>query len=100
MKAGPASSSTLAKNELLKSVTGYSKPGLFLKPLPDRYEPVGEENLYAIISKGKFAQLALVDRDGVVKATSQPMVERVLLEFAKKLEEKGITRYKGKVYMF
>lgn len=86
--------------ELLKSVTGYSKPDLLLKPVPNKYEPVGEETLYAIIERGKFAQLALVDRDGVVKATSQLLAEKALLEFVKKLEEKGIERYKGKVYLF
>lgn len=86
--------------QFLRSITGYSKPGLFLKPVSGRYEPVGEETLYAIIARGKLAQLALVDRDGVVKATSQPVTEKVLLEFIEKLEEKGIERYRGKVYLF
>ncbi len=86
--------------ELLRSITGYSKPGLFLKPVPGRYEPVGEETLYAIIARGKFVQIALVDRDGVVKATSQLVTEKALTEFLEKLEEKGIERYRGKVYLF
>lgn len=86
--------------ELLRSIAGYSRPAIFLKPLSDRYEPVGEETFYTIITRGEFAQLALVDADGVVKAISQPMAEDELMESVKRLEGRGILKYEGRIYFF
>lgn len=83
--------------KLLKSVTRYARPVLFLKPLANGgYQPVGEENYFAIKAVGgNVFSIIICDGEGNVKATSQPMTKYIVDQLVMKLTEKGLKEFKG-----
>ena len=69
------------------------------------WEPVGEENLYAIVDESSGFVLtdssgyilALCDKNGISKAIVQGLSQEQKDEIVKLLEKDNITEYKGKV---
>jgi hypothetical protein len=82
----------------LTEVAGPSYPVLFLKTGRDDWVPVGEENLYSVVSgKNGTAALVLCDSDGNAKAISG-WVERGEAErFSAALASRGLQAYRGEV---
>ena len=71
------------------------------------WEPVGEENLYAIVDESSGFVLtdssgyilALCDKNGISKAIVQGLGQEQKDETVKLLEKDNITEYKGKVVL-
>ena len=71
------------------------------------WEPVGEENLYAIVDESSGFVLtdssgyilALCDKNGISKAIVQGLSQEQKDEIVKLLEKDNITEYKGKVVL-
>jgi hypothetical protein len=84
--------------EKLQEVAGPSYPALFLKAGIQDWTPVGEEELFALVS-GKEGRAALVicDSDGNPKAMSSWLDRRDAERIAGELKVKGMVRYEGDV---
>ena len=71
------------------------------------WEPVGEENLYAIVDESSGFVLtdssgyilALCDKNGISKTIVQGLSQEQKDEIVKLLEKDNITEYKGKVVL-
>ena len=71
------------------------------------WEPVGEENLYAVVDESSGFVLtdssgyilALCDKNGISKAIVQGLSQEQKDEIVKLLEKDNITEYKGKVVL-
>ena len=86
--------------ELLSKVTGYAKGAIFLKHEKDTFEPVGEENLYAVMElKPRTTVVVICDASGNAKAISQFMHPKTAEKVAEKLEQMGIIKYNGIPYL-
>jgi hypothetical protein len=86
--------------KLLASVSGYAKSAVFLKHETNEFEPVGEENFYAIIPlKPPSVVVVLCDSGGNSKAMSQFFTPKSAESVAKKLEALGIRLYTGEPYL-
>jgi hypothetical protein len=86
--------------QLLGSVSGYAKGAVFLKHESDTFEPVGEENFYAVIPlRPPSVVVVLCDSGGNSKAMSQFLHPKVAENVVKKLETMGIKMYEGQAYL-
>ena len=61
------------------------------------WEPVGEENLYALVTDSSGYILALCDKNGISKALVQGLSQEQKNEIVTLLEKDNIPEYKGKV---
>jgi len=84
--------------DLLSEVAGLSYPVLFLKVGKEDWTPVGEENLFSVVSgKDGTAAVVLCDSDGNSKAISAWAARSDVERLAVMLASKGISRYVGEV---
>lgn len=84
--------------ELVQSVAGAGHPLLFLKMGPAEWTPVGEENLYSLVSgKNETVSLVICDGDGNSKAMSDFFTESEGARISNELFSKGITKFDGEV---
>jgi len=61
------------------------------------FDPVGDEELAAKITRGDEAMLFICDADGYAKAQSKPMPLQQGLEIFAKMLSDGMSEYKGEV---
>ena len=84
--------------EKLQEVAGASFPVLFLKTGTHDWTPVGEEELFALVSgKGGTAAVVLCDSDGNAKAISAWSGYADAERVSRALEAKGCAKYEGEV---
>jgi hypothetical protein len=84
--------------ERLQEAAGPSYPVLFLKMGIADWTPVGEEELFALVSgKEGTAAVVICDSDGNAKAMSQWISEVEAARITGALEAKGLARYDGEV---
>lgn len=95
-----------AREYLNKFTGGKAMPALALRDNKTNvWEPVGEENLYAVIDESSGFVLtdasgyivALCDQNGISKAIVQGLNKEQKDEVVKMLESEDIKQYKGKV---
>ena len=88
-----------ASQELLTRYTGHAMPALALKDNKDnKWEPVGEENLYALVKEEAGFMIALCDSNGIAKSIAQWYTESVKDEIVSKLKsEQNMQEYFGKL---
>ncbi len=96
----------IARDYLNKFTNGKAMPALALKNNKSNvWEPVGEENLYAIVDESSGFVLtdnsgyiiAVVDNDGLAKALVQGVSKEQKDELIKAFESDSILEFKGKV---
>jgi len=88
-----------ASQELLTRYAGHAMPALALKDNKDnKWEPVGEENLYALVKEDAGYMIALCDRNGIAKTIAQWFTDGVKEEIVAKLKsEHNMQEYFGKL---
>ncbi len=87
-----------AAQELLTRDAGHALPALALKDNKDnKWEPVGEENLYAVVKEDAGYMIALCDRNGVAKSIAQWFTENTKNEIVEKLKVESMQEYFGKL---
>ena len=85
--------------ELLTRYTGHAMPALALKDNKDnKWEPVGEEILYAVVKEDAGYMIAFCDRNGIAKSIAQWFTEDTKNEIAAKIKvEQNMEEYFGKL---
>ena len=85
--------------DLLGRYAGHAMPALALKDdRSNKWEPVGEENLLAIIKESNGFMIVLCDKNGIAKTIAQWFTEDVKNEIVEKIaRENGLTKYSGKL---
>lgn len=85
--------------DLLGRYTGQAMPALALKDdKSNEWEPVGEENLLAIVKESNGFMIVLCDKNGIAKSIAQWFTEDVKNEIVEKIaRENGLTKYSGKL---
>jgi prophage antirepressor-like protein len=85
--------------DLLTKYTGHAMPALALRDNKDnKWEPVGEENLFAVVKEENGYMIALCDSKGIAKALAQWFTEEIKNEITAKLKsEQNMTEYFGKL---
>jgi len=85
--------------DLLTRYTGQAMPALALKDNKDNiWEPVGEENLYAVLKEKEGYMIAICDRTGIAKSIAQGFTEEMKNEIvAKIISEQNMAEYLGKL---
>ena len=85
--------------ELLSRYTGHAMPALALKDdKSNKWEPVGEENLLAIVSESNGYMIVLCDKNGIAKSIAQWFTEDVKNEIVERItRENGLKEYSGKL---
>jgi hypothetical protein len=88
-----------AAQDLLAKYTGTAMPALALKDNKDnKWEPVGEENLYAIVKEPGGYMIALCDSKGIAKAIAQWFAEDTKNQIVEKMKsEQKMQEYFGKL---
>lgn len=88
-----------AAQELLTKYAGHAMPALALKDNKDnKWEPVGEENLYAVVKEDAGYMIALCDSKGIAKAIAQWFTEDTKNEIVAKMKaENSMSEYFGKL---
>lgn len=88
-----------ASQNLLTKYTGHALPALALKDNNDNdWEPVGEENLYAIVKESNGFMIVLCDKNGVAKSIAQWFTEDTKNEIiARVVAEENLSEYMGKL---
>src|SRR5574341_2192854 len=88
-----------ASQELLTRYAGHAMPALALKDNKDnKWEPVGEENLYALVKEEGGYMIALCDSKGIAKSIAQWFTEDTKNEIVGKMKaESNIQEYFGKL---
>lgn len=88
-----------ASQELLTRYAGHAMPALALKDNKDnKWEPVGEENLYALVKEDAGYMIALCDKNGIAKTIAQWFNDGVKEEIVTKLKsEHNMQEYFGKL---
>lgn len=88
-----------ASQELLTRYTGHALPALALKDNKDnKWDPVGEENLYAVVKENSGYMIALCDRNGIAKSIAQWFTEDSRNEIVGRLKaEQNLQEYFGKL---
>src|SRR5579875_3922897 len=78
----------------------YAKGAVFLRHEKNEFEPVGEENFYAIVElKPKSVIIALCDDGGNAKAISQYLHPSLAEKLVEKLKTRNIRQYQGTPYI-
>jgi hypothetical protein len=88
-----------AAQEILNRYVGHAMPALALKDNKDNiWEPVGEENLFAIVKENQGYMIALCDKNGIAKSIAQWFAEDKKNEILKRFkEEEEMQEYFGKL---
>ncbi|AFU57204.1 MAG: hypothetical protein QXX64_02755 [Nitrososphaera sp.] len=88
-----------AAQELLTRYAGHAMPALALKDNKDnKWEPVGEETLYAVVKEDAGYMIAFCDRNGIAKSIAQWFSEDVKNEIVAKIKaEQNMQEYFGKL---
>ena len=88
-----------AAQELLTRYTGHAMPALALKDNKDnKWEPVGEEMLYAVVKESSGYMIAFCDRNGIAKSIAQWFTEDTKNEIVAKIKaEQSMQEYFGKL---
>ena len=88
-----------AARDLLTRYSGHAMPALALKDNKDnKWEPVGEENLYAIVREEAGYMIAFCDRNGIAKSIAQWFSEDTKNEIVAKIKaEQNMQEYFGKL---
>ena len=87
--------------ELLSRYTGHAMPALALKDgKTNNWEPVGEENLYAVVKEPSGYMIAFCDRNGTAKSIAQWFGEDVKNEILARIRnEQNMQEYIGKLVL-
>jgi prophage antirepressor-like protein len=74
-------------------------PALALKDdKSNKWEPVGEENLLAIVNESNGFMIVLCDKNGIAKSIAQWFTEDVKNEIVERItRENGLKEYSGKL---
>jgi prophage antirepressor-like protein len=85
--------------ELLSKYTGNALPALALKDdRSNKWEPVGEENMVAVVNETNGFMIALCDKNGVAKSIAQWFTEDIKNEILERIiREQRMERYSGKL---
>ena len=85
--------------ELLSKYTGNAMPALALKDDgSDKWEPVGEENMVAVVNETNGFMIVLCDKNGVAKSVAQWFTEDIKNEILERIiREQRMERYSGKL---
>jgi len=84
--------------DLLQRTAGPSYPMLFLKVGSDKWTPVGEEVLFAmVLGKPGTAAISICDVEGNSKAMTPWIPTAMAEEHARSLAAAGVTRFEGVV---
>ena len=95
-----------AREYLNKLTNGKAMPALALKDTTSNvWEPVGEENLYAVVDESSGFVLtdtsgyivAIVDSNGISKAIVQGVNDKLKQNLVKMFEADKIIEFKGKI---
>jgi hypothetical protein len=88
-----------AAQEILNRYVGHAMPALALKDNKDNiWEPVGEENLFAVVKEDQGYMIALCDKNGIAKSIAQWFAEDKKNEILKRFkEEEEMQEYLGKL---
>jgi hypothetical protein len=88
-----------AAKELLTLYAGHAMPALALKDKKDnKWEPVGEETLYAVVKEDAGYMIAFCDKNGIAKSIAQWFSEDVKNEIVTKIKaEQNMQEYFGKL---
>ena len=88
-----------AAQELLTKYTGNAMPALALKDNKDnKWEPVGEENLFAVVKETNGYMIAFCDKNGIAKSIAQWFTEEKKDEIIAKIKiERDMKEYFGKL---
>jgi hypothetical protein len=88
-----------SSQELLSRYTGHAMPALALKDnKSNKWEPVGEENLLAIVNESNGFMIALCDENGIAKSIAQWFTEDVKNNIVERIiREHGLDEYSGKL---
>lgn len=88
-----------AAQELLTRYTGHAMPALALKDNKDnKWEPVGEEILYALVKEDAGYMIAFCDRNGIAKSIAQWFTEDTKNQIVTKIKaEQNMQEYFGKL---
>jgi hypothetical protein len=88
-----------SSQELLSRYTGHAMPALALKDnKSNKWEPVGEENLLAIVNESNGFMIALCDENGIAKSIAQWFTEDVKNNIVERIiREHGLEEYSGKL---
>jgi prophage antirepressor-like protein len=85
--------------DLLGRYAGQAMPALALKDdMSNKWEPVGEENLLAIVKESNGFMIVLCDKNGIAKSIAQWFTEEVKNEIVERItRENGLKEYFGKL---
>jgi hypothetical protein len=88
-----------AAQELLSRYAGHAMPALALKDNKDnKWEPVGEENLFAVVKETNGYLIAFCDKSGIAKSIAQWFTEEIKNDIITKIKvEQNIKEYFGKL---
>lgn len=88
-----------AAQDLLTKYAGHAMPALALKDNKDnKWEPVGEENLYAVVKEEGGYMIALCDSKGIAKSIAQWFTEDTKNEIVGRMKaENNMQEYFGKL---
>jgi hypothetical protein len=88
-----------AAQELLTRYTGHAMPALALKDSKDNvWEPVGEENLFAVVKEVNGYMIVLCDKNGIAKSIAEWFTEDTKDQIIAKIKgEQNMTEYLGKL---
>jgi hypothetical protein len=88
-----------AAQDLLTRYAGHALPALALKDNKDNiWEPVGEENLFAVVKEVNGYMIVLCDKNGVAKSIAEWFTEDTKDQIIAKIKgEQNMTEYLGKL---
>ena len=86
-----------AAQELLTRYAGHAMPALALKDNKEnKWEPVGEENLFALVKDSNGYLIAFCDKNGIAKSIAQWFTEETKNEIIAKIRtEQKMNEYFG-----
>jgi hypothetical protein len=89
----------IASQNLLTKYTGHALPALALKDNKDNHwEPVGEENLYAIVKESNGFMIVFCDKNGVAKSIAQWFTEDAKNQIIARVRaEQNMSEFVGKL---
>lgn len=85
--------------DLLNKYAGHAMPALALKDTKSNmWEPVGDENLIAVVKEEHGYMIALCDKNGIAKTIAQWFAEEKKDQIIRKFQEdQNIEQYFGKL---
>ena len=81
-------------------VAGFSMLTLTTKKVDGSFQPVGEEELAAVIDSADGYVAIIVDNDGFTKAQSKAVEKEEALSIFKKLRESGMEEYPKEIQIW